>query len=242
MKQYPVNSGGGMNALLTGFGAGGATALEVAEAVLVLLVVVQFGHRRAALFAAGTTALAVVVAALIAGPRVIELVPIHGLRIVVGAGLIGIGLFWLLGAWIKPEGSSDELAHETDRARRWAVRGPAASALVAVKAVAVEGAEAVVLVVAIGAPAHEIPAAATGGLVAAALVAIAGCMVSNRLTDIAGHTLNRLAGSVLLLVGCYWLAEGAQLGEQIVVPMFSVAVVLIAFCWRFRNEVEKRSL
>lgn len=151
-----------MNALLTGLSAGGATALEVAEAVLVLLVVVQFGHRRAALLAAGITAIVIVVAALIAGPHIIGLVPIHGLRVVVGAGLIGIGLFWLLGAWIRPEGTSAELAHETEQARRWAVRGPVASAVVAVKAVGVEGAEAVVLVVAIGAPAHEIPAAAAG--------------------------------------------------------------------------------
>jgi uncharacterized membrane protein len=229
-----------VNALLTGLSAGGATALEIAEAVLIVIVVIALGHRRAALIGAGGTAVVVLAAALVAGPHVIGLVPIHALRIIVGAGLIGIGSYWLLAAWIRPDGTTRELAHEQDQAQRQAVRGPVASALVAGKAVAIEGTESVVLVVAIGAPAHQIPAAVTGGLLAAVLVVVAGWLVSSRLTAMAGHTLNRLAGSVLLLVGCYWLSEGARLAWQVALPLFALAGGLIVLCWCFRNTVDSR--
>jgi hypothetical protein len=46
---------------------------------------------------------------------------------------------------------------------------------------------------------------------------------------------------VLLLVGCYWLAEGARLNERAAVPMISVAALLVAFCWRHRNRIVKSS-
>jgi hypothetical protein len=45
---------------------------------------------------------------------------------------------------------------------------------------------------------------------------------------------------VLLLVGCYWFAEGARLNERVAVLMISVAALLAAFSWRHRSRAEEK--
>lgn len=108
-------------------GSFGASALELAEAALVVLVVISRGQRRAALVGAAVAAVVVVGVAVALGPQVLGLVPIDRLRQLLGAGLLLLGCFWLLQAVVRPHATADELAHEAGAAQRWAGRGPVAA-------------------------------------------------------------------------------------------------------------------
>jgi uncharacterized membrane protein len=213
-------------------GSFGASALELAEAALVVLVVISRGQRRAALAGAAVAAIIVVGVAVALGPQVLGLVPIDRLRQLLGAGLLLLGCFWLLQAVVRPDATADELAHEAGAARRWAGRGPVAAALISAKAVGVEGAEAAVLTVAIGAPHDALGSAAVGAALAVVGVTLLAARLEGRLTALAGQTLNRVAGTALAFVGAYWLAEGSHLSVVAGIALFAVPLVVAAVAWQ----------
>ena len=203
-----------MNTLTVVLSALGATGMELAEAAIVVLVVIGLGQRRAALIGAACAATAVVALAIALGPHVIGLVPLDRLRQILGAGLLAIGGYWLLHAILRPDAASHELRQESQAAFRWAQRGAVGAGLVSAKAVGVEGAEAAVLVVAIGGPRHALVAAALGASLAALAVIGFAIRLERGLTSLASYTLNRVAGTALSLVGGYWLADGSHLAPS----------------------------
>jgi uncharacterized membrane protein len=213
-------------------GSFGASALELAEAALVVLVVISRGQRRAALAGAVAAGVVVVAVAVALGPQVLGLVPVDRLRQLLGAGLLLLGCFWLLQAIVRPQATADELAHEAGSARRWAARGPLAAFLISAKAVGVEGAEAAVLTVAVGAPHDALRSAAVGAALAVVAVTLLAARLERRLTALAGQTLNRVAGTALGLVGAYWLAEGSHLAAVAGVAVFAVPVLVAAVAWQ----------
>ncbi len=204
------------------FGAFAASGMEFAEAALVVLVVMGRGQRRAALIGASAAAAVVTAVAVALGPKALELVPLDRLRQVLGAGLLLLGGFWLLQVILRPQAARKEIEHEATSAQRWAQRGAVASALVSAKAVGVEGAEAAVLVVAIGGPQHALMAATIGAVLAAVVIVGLARWLEPRLNALATHALNRAAGTALVLVGTFWLSEGshftAPLTAAILVP------------------------
>jgi uncharacterized membrane protein len=206
----------------------GATGMEFAEAAVVVLVVVSRGQRKAALIGTASAGAVVVALAAVLGPKVLGLISLDLLRQLLGGALVLLGCFWLLRAIVRPDAASRELAEETGAANRWAQRGALGAGLISAKAVGIEGAEAAVLVVAIGAPHHALWSATAGAGVAAAVVVILAARIERRLTSLASHTLNRVAGTALLLVGCYWLAEGSHLSLLQAIGVFAGPVVLIA--------------
>lgn len=220
-----------MKDLVVALEALAATGLEVAEAAVVVLVAMSRGHRRAALAGAGGAAVVVVAAAAIAGPRTLALVPTDRLREVLGAALLLLGLFWLLQAALRPRATAQELEREAERARRRAQRGALAAALVAAKAVGIEGAEAAVLVVGIGSPQHALTAATAGAAVAAVGITVLALRVESRLQALAGRTLNRVAGTALVLVGAFWLADGSHLDAATTTALLVGLAALAAACW-----------
>ena len=212
-------------------GSFGASGLELAEAALVVLVVISRGQRRAALAGAAVAAVVVVAVAVALGPQVLGLVPIDRLRQLLGAGLLLLGCFWLLQAVVRPHATADELAHEAGAAQRWAGRGPLAAALISAKAVGVEGAEAAVLTVAVGAPHDALGSAAIGAALAVVGVTVLAARLEGRLTALAGQTLNRVAGTALGLVGAYWLVEGSHLSAVTGAAVFAVPLAVAAVAW-----------
>jgi uncharacterized membrane protein len=217
----------------------GATTMELAEAAVVVLVVISRGHRRPALVGVVSAAVVVAVTAFIVGPRVVGLVPLDRLRQLLGGGLLLLGSWWLLQAVLRPSVVQDELDEETGAASRWALRGPVGAALISAKAVGVEGAEAAVLVMAIGAPHHAEGAAGTGAGIAAAVVVLLAAFLERRLTSLTSYTLNRVAGTALALVGCFWLTEGSHLPTLAAVAVFVLPVTLATAAWvrwRWRPE------
>lgn len=220
-----------MNTLTVVLSALGATGMELAEAAIVVLVVIGRGQRRAALIGAACAATAVVALAVALGPHVIGLVPLDRLRQILGAGLLAIGGYWLLQAILRPDAASHELDQESQAASRWAQRGALGAALVSAKAVGVEGAEAAVLVVAIGSPRHALGAAALGASLAALAVIGFAIRLERRLTSLASYTLNRVAGTALSLVGGYWLADGSHLSAGLIGAVLTAPMVLAGIAW-----------
>lgn len=219
----------------------GATAMELAEAAVVVLVVVSRGQRKPAFIGAAIAAVVVVVLAALLGPKVLGLISLDLLRQLLGGALVLLGCFWLLQAIVRPNAAAQELAEEKGAANRWAQRGPLAAGLISAKAVGIEGAEAAVLVVAIGAPHRALWSATAGAGVAAAVVIILAARIERRLTSLASHTLNRVAGTALLLVGCYWLAEGSHLSWLQTIAVFAGPVILIAVAWASGRGIRRRS-
>jgi uncharacterized membrane protein len=218
-----------------------ATGLELAEAAVVVLVAAGRGHRRAALTGAALAAAVVTGAATPAGPRLLGLIPTERLRQLLGAGLTMVGVFWLVQSIVRPEATARELDHEATHARRRAQRGAVATALVAAKAVGLEGTEAAVLVLGIGTPQHALPAATGGATLAALAVTVLALLLAPRLHALASHILNRVAGTALALIGGFWLADGSHLPGAATFLLLAAISALVAVAWllpvfTFRNS------
>ena len=104
-------------------------------------------------------------------------------------------------------------------AQRWARRGPLATAVISGKAVLIEGTEAAVLIVAIGSPQRAFGAAWTGATAAVAVVVMVAIFAQRRLERVTAPILNRIAGTVLLVVGTFWLADGSHLNVLLTVSI-----------------------
>jgi uncharacterized membrane protein len=207
-----------MSAVFLVLAAGLASAVEAVEALTIVLAVgVTRGWRSTLLgVAAATVALAVAVAAL--GPALI-LIPIDALRLVVGTLLLIFGLQWLRKAMLRASGYKalhDEEAtyrEEVEAARR---AGAATRAgmdwyafTLSFKGVFLEGLEVAFIVLTFGAVHGDIPLAAAGAGIAAALVVLAGALVHRPLSRVPENTMKFAVGVMLTTFGAFWGAEGA---------------------------------
>jgi uncharacterized membrane protein len=196
-----------------------ASAVEMVEALTIVLAVgVTRGWRSTLLgVAAAVLALAALIAAL--GPSVSSL-PINALRLVVGTLLVVFGLQWLRKAILRASGYKalhDEeaiYARERDEALRAGrdVRGGVDwySFTLSFKGVFLEGLEVAFIVVTFGA-ARTNGVATAAGAAGAALVAVVavGALVHAPLSRVPENTLKFTVGLLLTTFGTFWAAEGA---------------------------------
>jgi uncharacterized membrane protein len=160
--------------------------------------------------------LAAVVAAL--GPAVNSL-PIHTLRVGVGALLLVFGLQWLRKALLRAAGLKalhDEtaaFAAEAAAARAAQARGIARidsyAFAVSFKGVLLEGLEVAVIVLTFGGNQHRIGLAAAAAGAAIFVVVAAGVAVRAPLARVPENTMKLAVGVMLTSFGMFWGAEGA---------------------------------
>jgi uncharacterized membrane protein len=219
-----------------------ASAVEMVEALTIVLAIGVVRGWRSPLIgvAAAAGALAVIVATL--GPAVAAL-PIDALRLVVGMLLLMFGLQWLRKAILRASGHRD-MRDENAVFRR--CREQAAAALdverasldwyaftVAFKGVLLEGLEVAFIVVTFGSAHGRLPLAA--GAAGAALVAVAvlGVIVRTPLERVPENRIAFGVGLLLSTFGCFWAVEGAGVrwpgGELAVLGLlaFWAAVALV---------------
>jgi uncharacterized membrane protein len=193
-----------------------ASAVEMVEALTIVLAVgVTRGWRSAGWgVAAAVAALVVIVAAL--GPA-LATIPIDALRVVVGGLLLVFGLQWLRKAILRASGYKarhDEeaiFAAEVAQLRTIGVR-PAHdwyAFTVAFKGVFLEGLEVAFIVVTIGGTQHNVGLAAIGAAAALLAVLAAGLVVHEPLSRVPENTLKFGVGVMLTAFGIFWSAEGA---------------------------------
>jgi uncharacterized membrane protein len=206
------------SAVLIGLGAFLASAVEMVEALTIVLGVGVVRGWRSTLIGVGAAvvALGALVAAL--GPA-LRLLPIGTLRLVVGALLLAFGLQWLRKAILRSSGYV--ALHDEDQAFR-REREQAASAgdeqragldwyafTVAFKGVLLEGLEVVFIVISFGSAQGRLGLAAAGAGAAVVLVVVAGVLARGPLERVPENTIKFAVGLLLSSFGCFWGAEGA---------------------------------
>src|SRR6266849_603497 len=209
---------GRVNAVFLFFAAFLASAVEMVEALTIVLAVGVVRGWRSPLVGVG--AAAVVLAGLVGGlGPALRLVPIGALRLVVGGLLLTFGLQWLRKAILRAGGY--KALHDEEAVFR-VERGQALSAerieragldwysfTIAFKGVLLEGLEVVFIVLSFGAAQHRLGLAAAAAGTALVLVAGAGARARAPLARVPENTIKFSVGLLLTTFGTFWGAEGA---------------------------------
>lgn len=232
-----------------------ACVVEGVEALTIVLAVGITRGWRATMrgVVAGLVVLAGVVAGL--GPA-LTVVPINGLRLVVGGLLLIFGLGWLRKAILRASGfkalhDEDAIYARQLEAARSASAAPAGLLVdgyaftLAFKAVLLEGLEVAFIVLTFGANQHNIPLAALGATVAVLAVTGVGIAVRAPLARVPENTLKFAVGVMLTSFGTFWSAEGAGArwpGGEAALPaliagLALAALALVAACRRAQPTV-----
>ena len=195
-----------------------ASAVEMVEALTIVLGVGVVRGWRSTLFGVG--AAAVVLAGLIAtiGPA-LGSIPIDALRLVVGALLLVFGLQWLRKAILRSSGY--KALHDEEEAFREGREQAAAagtdqragldwySFTVAFKGVLLEGLEVVFIVISFGAAQGRFGPAVLGAAAAVVIVVVAGLLARGPLERVPENAIKFAVGLLLTSFGTFWAAEGA---------------------------------
>jgi uncharacterized membrane protein len=196
-----------------------ACAVEAVEALTIVLAAGLTREWRSTFqgMAAALVVLAAIVAAV--GPA-LTLVPLTGLRLVVGALLAVFGLQWLRKAILRASGYKDLhdegaiYARQVTAARaataegRRGVRDWYAFTL-SFKGVLLEGLEVVFIAITFGDNQQNLGLAAVGAVAAVVVVAAVGIAVRAPLSRVPENTMKFVVGIMLTSFGVFWGAEGA---------------------------------
>jgi uncharacterized membrane protein len=194
-----------------------ASAVEMVEALTIVLAVGVTRDWRSTLIGVGAAgvALALIVAAL--GPA-LTVIPIDSLRLVVGGLLLVFGLQWLRKAILRASGytalhDEDEVfRRETEEAGSAAGTRRAGldwySFVVSFKGVLLEGLEVVFIVITFGTAQRQLPIAAAAAATALVLVVTVGVLVRAPLSRVPENSLKFTVGLLLTTFGIFWGAEG----------------------------------
>jgi uncharacterized membrane protein len=219
-----------------------ASAVEMVEALTIVLAVGVTRGWRSTLLGVGAAllALAALVAAL--GPSIAN-APIGVLQVVVGGLLLTFGLQWLRKAILRSSGylpMHDEAAiytrerDEAQRAARPADRGMDwYSFTLAFKGVFLEGLEVAFIVITFGtARTHGVALAAAAAAAALLVVVVAGVLVHGPLSRVPENALKFTVGLLLTTFGTFWAAEGAGAswpGDDAALPAILAFLALASF-------------
>ena len=214
-----------------------ASAVEFVEAMTIILAVGVTRGWRAPLYGtiAATITLAIIIAAL--GVTIVTVVPELALKAFVGALLLLFGLRWLRKAVLRFAGivaiHDEEQIYLKEiaelRAKGQTKAGfDRVGAIVAFKAVLLEGTEVAFIVIAFGAGGPAALNAAIVGAIAAGILVIAlGVALRKPLTMVPENWMKFGVGAILSAFGVFWFAEG--LGAKWPGDALSIPVVLAVF-------------
>jgi uncharacterized membrane protein len=237
-----------MTFLLVTLGAAVAVAVELLEALAIVLAVAVTRRLSDALVGAALATVACALLAVVVGPIVLASVPLDALRVTIGALLLLFGLEWLRKGTLRLAGRrsrSSSLSEfiETQETLQEAPLPPAgrpdwAARLVAFKGVLLEGVEVVLIVAALASrPSGATPALLGGGLALIAVVG-AGAWLHRPLTRIPETELKWGVGVLLSSFGVFFAAEG--LGVHW--PGGEAAILYIALVLGCASQVQSHVL
>jgi uncharacterized membrane protein len=206
-----------VNFALTLTAAAGASAIELLEALAIVLAVGVTRGFRNALTGALAAAFGVVTLCLVLGPALRAGAGIAVLRVIVGSALLLFGLEWLRKGVLRIAGrrrrpnSYHEFVEARDAAatlpraadgRDWAARG------LAFQGVFLEGLEVGLIVLALGAAPGHLEPALLGAALALGLVVGAGFALRQPLQRLPETQIKLAMGVALTAFGTYFVAEG----------------------------------
>ena len=219
-----------------------ASAVEMVEALTIVLAVGVTRGWRSALVGVGAALLALAALVGLLGPSVSR-VPIDTLRVIVGALLLVFGLQWLRKAILRASGykplHDEEAAYaEQRREARGAAHDIRAgvdwySFTVAFKGVFLEGLEVAFIVITFGtARTHGVALAAAAAAAALLVVVVAGVLAHAPLSRVPENALKFTVGLLLTTFGTFWSAEGAGAswpGDDAALPAVLAFLALASF-------------
>jgi uncharacterized membrane protein len=207
-----------MTFVLVALGAGVAVAVELLEALAIVLAVAVSRRPADALIGAAGAVAVCAVLAVVLGPVVLESVPLDTLRLVIGLLLLLFGLEWLRKGTLRLGGrrsrSSSAAEYEETREELDAAPLPPpgeadwAGRLVAFKGVFLEGFEIIVIVTALAARPSGPTPALVGAVAAAVIVIGAGAWLHRPLSRVPETELKWGVGVLLTAFGVFFTAEG----------------------------------
>ena len=218
-----------------------ACAVEMVEALTIVLAVGVTRGWRSALIGVGvaTVALAIVVVAF--GP-LLTLIPIDALRLVIGALLLIFGLQWLRKAILRASGHKairdeaalyqKELADARNAGREVRAGMDWYAFTLCFKGVFLEGLEVAFIVLTFGSSQGSIPLAATGAIIGLVLVGVVGVAVHAPLSRVPENAMRFAVGVMLTTFGIFWTVEGAGIawpGADVAILGILAFVLLVAF-------------
>jgi uncharacterized membrane protein len=221
-----------------------ASAVEMVEALTIVLAVGVTRGWRAAMTGVGAACatLAVLVAGL--GPALTQ-IPLSALRVFVGAVLLVFGLQWLRKAILRAGGVRSLHDEDAIYAREVALSEEAGTATaghdwygftLSFKGVLLEGLEVVLIVVSFGSTGGHLGLAAAGAAGALVVVGGVGALVHRPLSRVPENSMKFVVGIMLSSFGVFWGGEGVGVnwpGSDLallgVIAFFGlVALVLVA--------------
>src|SRR4051794_31144779 len=207
-----------MSLLILFLAAFAASAVEMVEALTIVVAVGVTRGWRSPMWGVGVAFVALGAIVAVLGPA-LTLIPISALRLVVGALLLVFGLQWLRKAILRASGykalhDEDEIfAREREAARAAGVEEHAGldwrAFTVSFKGVFLEGLEVAFIVVSFASTKGGVATAAAAAAVALLFVALAGVVVRGPLSRVPENALKFGVGTMLTTFGTFWGAEGA---------------------------------
>jgi len=194
-----------------------ACAVEMVEALTIVLATGITRGWRSALFGTGVALLALLLIVAILGPAIAQ-VPVHIMQVVVGALMLIFGLQWLRKAILRASGRKamhDEdaiFAAEQAASRKHTqdMRAPLDwySFTICFKGVFLEGLEVAFITITFGVAQQQLDLAIYAAVAAFVLICMAGVLLHRPLSQVPENTLKYVVGLLLTSFGTFWSAEG----------------------------------
>jgi uncharacterized membrane protein len=234
--------------VLTAVGAALAVALELFEAMAIVLAVALTRRASAALGGAAAATLACGALAVVLGPVLVAQVAGDTLRVVVGVALLLFGMEWLRKGVLRLAGRrarSDSYAEFlAEREALAEVAPPAAGRfdwpgfVIAFKGVLLEGIEVILIVTVLAARPGGLAPALVGSAAAVALVLGLGFVLHRPLRRLPESELKYVVGLVLTTFGTFFCGEGLGVDW----PLGDAALLLVLAVWLVLSQAAVRAL
>ncbi len=217
-----------------------ACAVEMVEALTIVVAVGVSRGWRWALVGAGSAVVVLCAGVGAVGPAVVHWVPIDALRVVIGVLLLVVGCNWLRKAVLRAAGrkakhDEDAIFAETvsELEAEPTPSGPDWTAFtVAFKGVFLEGLEVVIIVLTLGSASHDLSVAAVAAGAAILVVGVVGAVVARQLSNVPENAMKMAVGLMLVSFGTFWVGEGLGLhwpGADLALFPLLAAYALIAW-------------
>jgi uncharacterized membrane protein len=195
-----------------------ASAVEMVEAMTIILAVGMTRGWRSAFAGIVVASIALTIIVAILGASLINLVPLGVLQVTVGILLLVFGMQWLRKAILRASGlksmhDEDQIFHtEVKELSAVSTTGEGAidwtGFVVSFKGVFLEGLEVAFIVITFGANSGRVDLAAAGAVAAFFVVCGAGAIVHQPLTRVPENAIKHGVGVLLMSFGTFWGAEG----------------------------------
>jgi Ca2+/H+ antiporter, TMEM165/GDT1 family len=234
--------------VLTAVGAALAVALELFEALAIVLAVALSRRPSAALAGAGAAALACAALAVLVGPVLVARVAGDPLRVVVGVALLLFGMEWLRKGVLRLAGRrkrSDSYAGFVAEREALAEEEPPPAGrfdwpgfVLAFKGVLLEGIEVILIVTVLAARPGGLAPALVGGGAAVVLVVGLGLLLHRPLRRLPESELKYVVGLVLTTFGTFFCAEGLGVDW----PLGDAGLLVVLGVWLVVSQAMVRAL